>query len=124
MDSGPVVSLVPVSNGDVGVARDLIFRLQHVFHHRQDDIGRFVIVTRAFDYAVSDNEDALVRVGIVGGGDGVERGAKTRRRFRIRGHNTEAVSQRIVEWLIIGWRLRDDIMQWEWAANGFGGVGV
>ena len=65
-DLGSVVSLVAVRDGNVRQRLDVVRWHDEVLHHPEDEFGCRERVFGSLDHAVGDDEDDLVRVGVVG----------------------------------------------------------
>lgn len=72
---GHVVALGAVGNGHVRPRLDVLGLDKEVVHHGDTGIGRRHGVAVARNDTIGNDQDQLVRVGVVGGGDRVQRRA-------------------------------------------------
>jgi hypothetical protein len=117
VDLGHVVTFVTVGDGDVREGFDFGRRDDKLLHHAEDDFGSRERVTGSLDHAVGDDEDDLVRVGVVGRRKRVEGRAETFDGFGVRGDEEDRVGERVIERFVVGGSLGDDVAERERALS-------
>ncbi len=106
VDFGHVVPLGPTGHGHAGKGLHLVRQHRKIAHHAQADLRGRDIFPVPFDQAITHDQDHLVAVGIVGGGDRIERGAKAFFAFRVGGDEADDMCEGVSKWLPLRRRLR------------------
>lgn len=111
-----VVTLMSIGNGHIRERLD-VFGLSHkLLHHAEDDFWSCERIAGTFDHAVRDDQDNLVRVGVISRGERIESCTQAFDRLGIGRHQQNRMGERVIERLVVGGRLRDNVAERERAS--------
>lgn len=108
VDLSHVVTLAARSDSHVGERLDILRSDGVVLHHGETDFRCRQSLALTLNQTVTDHEDELVTVRVVGHGDGIHRGAHAFGTFRVGSDETDGVCKRVTERLPLRRRLRDN----------------
>ncbi|KAH3686536.1 hypothetical protein WICPIJ_002487 [Wickerhamomyces pijperi] len=101
---GHVVSLATLRDSHVGVGLDLVLVNGEIVHHGQCNLRSGSLFPRTLDQPITEQDDELVGVWVVGGGEGIQSCSQPFFTFRVTRDQVDAVSQWEVEWHVGGLR--------------------
>ena len=103
-----IVALAARCNSNVGERFDIVRVSSVILHHAETDFGRRHGLTFTLDQTVTDNEEKLVAVRVVGHSNGVHSGSHSFGSFGVSSNQADCVCEREAKRLPVRRRLRHD----------------